>query len=71
MCDVCRLLDFNTEEKLCSYCAMCDAWICEKCSSDWIRRIKAALKRKLEPGYRGIPNYEEVVNKGVDNNERT
>lgn len=61
MCDVCRLLDFNTAHKLCAYCGLCDAWICTEDKDNWPRRIKAALKRKLEPGYKGLPNYEEIV----------
>ena len=61
-CDVCRLLDFDVSQKLCTYCGMCDAWICEQDSNRWLtRRIPAAIKRKREPGYRGIPNYEEVA----------
>lgn len=60
-CDVCRLLDFDTSAKLCGYCGMCDAWICQEDMNRWSRRIKAALKRKLEPGYRGTPNYEELA----------
>lgn len=61
MCDVCRLLDYDTDSKQCSYCSLCDAWICEKDSNNWVRRIKAALKRKLEIGYQGLPNYEEIA----------
>jgi len=61
ICDVCRLLDFDVAHKLCSYCSMCDAWICSDDLPKWARRIKAALKRKLEAGYQGSPNYEEVA----------
>lgn len=61
MCDVCRLLDFDTTNKFCTYCAMCDAWICNPCVSRWDRRIKAAIKRKLEPGYNGQPDYVEKM----------
>jgi len=61
MCDVCRLLDYDTEKKLCSYCSLCDAWICEADSNKWGRRIKAALKRKTEVGYQGLPNYDEIA----------
>lgn len=65
LCDVCRLLDFNTEKKLCHWCSLCDAWICEADQNRWDRRIKAAIKRKLEPGYKGVANYEEVVSRGA------
>lgn len=61
ICDVCRILDYNTEKKLCGYCGMCDAWICLDDQSKWTRRLLAAAKRKLEPGYRGLPNYEDVA----------
>lgn len=60
-CDVCRLVDFNTEKKLCSWCSLCDAWICDDDQHKWGRRFKAAALRKLEPGYAGINNYEEVA----------
>lgn len=61
ICDVCRLLDYNTDKKLCGYCGMCDAWICQQDMNAWGRRLKAALKRKLEPGYRGLSDYENHV----------
>jgi len=60
ICDVCRLLDFDVLPKACSYCSMCDAWICVDDISKWARRIKAAMKRKLEVGYQGASNYEEI-----------
>lgn len=60
-CDVCRLVDYDVAPKPCTYCPMCDAWICEADNNKWGRRIKAAIKRKLEPGYKGLPNYEEVA----------
>lgn len=53
MCDVCRLLDFDTESKICTYCSACDAWICKEDFGNWARRLVAAVKRKLEPGYSG------------------
>jgi hypothetical protein len=59
-CDVCRLLDYDTSPKMCSYCPLCDAWICQGDGDKWGRRIKAALKRKREPGYQGHPDYEQV-----------
>jgi hypothetical protein len=61
MCDVCRLLDFDTTSKQCSYCGLCDAWICQSCNPQWGRRLKAAVKRKLEPGFRGDPNYADKL----------
>ena len=70
ICDVCRLLDFDVSKKLCSYCGLCDAFICEKDSSNWGRRLLAAAKRKLEGGYRGVNNYEEML-KGEHNDTPT
>jgi len=61
ICDVHRLLDYDCENRVCFYCGMCDAWICMEDSNRWDRRIRAALKRKLEPGYGGLPNYEEII----------
>jgi hypothetical protein len=65
-CDVCRILDYDCSAKLCFYCPMCDAWICLPDDKRWDRRLRAAIKRKLEPGYAGLQNYEEVAvqNKG-------
>jgi hypothetical protein len=60
VCDVCRLVDFDTSEKLCGYCPLCDAWICDADNNDWVRRLKAAVLRKLEFGYRGDPHYGET-----------
>lgn len=69
ICDVHRLLDYDCESRYCSYCVMCDAWICDEDLDRWDRRIKAALKRKLEFGYKGLSNYEEVIgNSNVDRN---
>jgi len=67
MCDVHRLLDYDTTDRLCGYCSLCDAFICKECEPRWDRRIRAAIKRKLEPGYKGILNYEEIA--GGQNNE--
>lgn len=61
ICDVCRLLDFDTTKKLCGYCGMCDAWICSEDQNKWTRRLLAAAKRKLESGYTGLQNYEEIA----------
>lgn len=61
ICDVCRLCDFDTTTKLCRYCPLCDAWICIDDDIRWDRRLKAAVKRKLEVGYSGLPNYEKTI----------
>jgi hypothetical protein len=62
ICDVCRLLDYDCTKKLCGYCGLCDAFICSECSNRWDRRIRAAVKRKLEPGFKGDPKYTEKIN---------
>jgi hypothetical protein len=59
VCDVCRILDFSTEEKMCVWCNLCGSNICLEDQNKWGRRIKAALKKKLEPGYSGMPDYEK------------
>jgi len=64
-CDVCRLLDGDLSYKLCQYCALCDAWICDTDKSRWERRLKAAVKRKLEAGYKGFPNYVELAEEAL------
>jgi len=70
ICDVCRLLDYDVTKKLCGYCGMCDAFICEEDQSKWTRRILAAAKRKLEFGYKGLHNYEELALEGLKNESR-
>lgn len=61
ICDVCRLLDFDTTPKLCGYCSMCDANICQEDMNKWGRRVKAFFKRKLEPGFRGLEDYDKYI----------
>jgi hypothetical protein len=61
VCDVHRILDFDVTPRLCVYCGMCDANICTDCQPKWGRRLRAAAKRMLEPGYRGVSNYQELA----------
>lgn len=61
VCDVHRLLDYDCTPRECKYCGLCDAWICSEDANNWSRRIQAAIKRKLEPGYTGLPNYQEII----------
>lgn len=60
-CDVCRLVDLDASPKPCSYCGLCDAWLCVGCNGisprQLARRALAASKRLLEPGFRGDPKY--------------
>jgi len=48
VCRVCELLDNDKSKKPVTYCEPCDAWICENCEPDLIRRGKALLKTKLQ-----------------------
>ena len=66
ICDVCRIVDYNVEKKMCNYCPMCSAWICDDDIHKWNRRIKAALKLRLEPEYQGSPDYPEMIQKQMD-----
>jgi len=45
---------------------MCDAWICESDVSKWHRRLLAAAKRKLEPGFIGQDDYVDKIQKQLD-----
>ncbi len=45
VCDVCRLTLDDTSVKEVKYCAVCSAWICEKCEFS-SRRIIAFIKSK-------------------------
>jgi hypothetical protein len=71
ICDVCRLLDYDVSKKLCGYCGMCSSWLCEADTNNWPRRIKAAIKRRLEPGYQGLPDYPEKLQEGLKSEQPT
>lgn len=45
VCDVCRLTLDDTSEKEVKYCAVCSAWICDKCEFS-SRRIIAFIKSR-------------------------
>lgn len=59
-CDVCRLLENDVSPKNCAYCNLCDSWICESDLPRWGRRARAALKRHLEPLYKGVPDVQDL-----------
>lgn len=48
ICDVCRLLNGDRRQKLCSYCPLCDAWICLEDVNAWGRRGRASALRMAE-----------------------
>ena len=58
VCDVCRILDGDLTPKVCHYCGLCDSLICLADENNWWRRGKAFLRRKLEPSFKGDPNYK-------------
>jgi len=47
VCDVCQLVDGNSEIKVVVFCKQCDAWICKNCENNWFRRSVAYFKRKF------------------------
>ncbi len=46
-CDCCKLVDGDEKFKVVKYCEICDAYICEKCEKNWIKRSIAYLKKKF------------------------
>jgi hypothetical protein len=58
VCDVCRLLDSDVRPKPCDYCRLCDSWICQEDLNSWIRRARAFVRHRLEPSFKGDPNYK-------------
>lgn len=46
-CDVCFLVDGDQRQKVCYYCGRCDAWICENCQPNFMRRGHAMVKRRV------------------------
>jgi hypothetical protein len=45
VCTVCSSLDQDLELKHCTYCKLCQAWICDKDKNNWTRRRKAMAKK--------------------------
>lgn len=52
-CDVCFLLDGNTQPKETRYCKLCDAFMCEPCRTSYFRRALAAFSRKFSRKLKG------------------
>ena len=50
--------DGDTKPKVCAYCSLCDANICQADTWRWDRRGRAFLVRKLEPDFKGDPAYK-------------
>ena len=47
-CTVCFYNDGDGRPKMCFYCPVCDAWICEHCQPNWGRRALASARRIAE-----------------------
>jgi hypothetical protein len=47
-CTVCWYNDGDARPKMCFYCPVCDAWICENCQWNWGRRALASTRRIAE-----------------------
>lgn len=45
VCEVCRLIDKDESLKLCKWCGVCNAWICENDETAFVRRGVAFFKR--------------------------
>lgn len=51
VCKACRLLDNDTSPKWCRWCAVCQAWLCERCEKDFLRRTRAFGKNIMNKLY--------------------
>ena len=47
-CTVCWYNDGDPRPKMCFYCPVCDAWICERDADAWGRRALASARRIAE-----------------------
>jgi hypothetical protein len=56
VCEVCYLLDGDTTVKQVEYCSLCDAWMCEQCRNNYLRRMKAMIVRRMVGGRGGKEN---------------
>lgn len=48
VCTVCLYVDRDARQKMCFYCPVCDAEICEACQHNWGRRVVASARRIAE-----------------------
>ena len=46
-CDVCKLLFNDYTRKPCTWCPLCQAWLCAAHQGDYLLRLRAALRRHL------------------------
>jgi hypothetical protein len=43
VCECCRRLENDTGLKPVQWCGLCQAWLCDRCRGDLMRRVHAAL----------------------------
>jgi hypothetical protein len=65
-CAVCGLLDNDYRIKVCSYCSLCDAWICKQDVGDLVRRAVAVYKRKKGKLWSKFEKYRHLKFMGYD-----
>ena len=51
LCNVCLLIDGpdHVQPTTCTYCPMCNAWLCARCARSPLRRVYASFKRWMHP----------------------
>lgn len=45
-CTACILLDNDASSKLVRWCGLCQAWLCDRCRLNPLRRAQAMLRRQ-------------------------
>ena len=48
VCKVCELVDGDESVKEVAFCTFCGVYICNKCNSDYIKRMEAFVLVKLK-----------------------
>ncbi len=64
-CDVCSLVDNDNTFKEVVYCEECEAYICKKCQSNWIKRAVAYFIEKLR--IKNKPEQPVVITTPIGN----
>jgi hypothetical protein len=47
VCKVCELVDKDNSVKIVVFCSFCGVYICNKCNSDYFKRMEAFVLAKL------------------------
>lgn len=50
VCDVCFYVDKDKTTKNITYCEFCNAFICNECENNYLKRAKAALIKLFKNG---------------------